>query len=104
MNHKIQFPTVVVVDQEFAQLMHSFVESRKENIARLTTSLQTEDWQQIQSIGHVLAGVCGSFGFDALGEAGTIIEEHAKHKNKSVIAELIPQMSAHIASVKIKYE
>lgn len=101
MDKIMNFPLEVIVDKDLQHLVRDFIKGRQENLSNLERSLSDEDWEQISRIGHIMAGVCGSFGFDALGEAGLEIEEYAHQKNKAALTSMLPQMKTYLRDVKM---
>jgi len=94
---------VVYVDQDFEDIVPEFIESVHENVEEMKASLNANDIQSIQRIGHNLKGTGGGYGFEKLSELGGKIEESAKNTNTDAIHKLITEISDYLSRVEIRY-
>lgn len=101
MKNSTLLPKTVSVETELMHMLPRFLDARRENVRELKASIQNEDWQKISDIGHIMAGICGSFGFDDMGLLGRQIEHLASTKNAGQIATLTEEIEAHLNEVKI---
>lgn len=101
MKSSISLPKTVNVEAELMHMLPRFLEARRENIHDLKLALSQHNWQKISDVGHIMAGICGSFGFDELGELGREIEQLALQQQEAAIQERVQQMEQHLAEVKI---
>ena len=94
---------IIQVDPDLEELIPGFLENRSADIAKLRTSLEEDDFVNLQSIGHSLKGVGGGYGFDLMSELGAAIESAAKEKNADKIREKINQLDDYLQRIEIEY-
>ena len=58
--------TVVQIDEEIKEIIPNFLEGREKDINLFKAAIDTEDFDQLESIGHKLKGNAGSYGFDKM--------------------------------------
>lgn len=104
MKYDIQLPTTVTVESGLSHLLPKFLEARRENIRDLRAGIDSKDWEKISGIGHIMAGICGSFGFDDMGHLGRSIETLAREQKAEEIAMLTAVIEKNLAEVQIVYE
>jgi len=94
---------IVQVDPDLEELIPGFLENRISDVGKLRTSLDENDFVNIQSIGHSTKGVGGGYGFDLMSEIGAEIEFAAKAKDSDTIGEKINQLDDYLQRIEIEY-
>jgi histidine phosphotransfer protein HptB len=94
---------IIQVDPDLEELIPGFLENRSADIGKLRTSLEEDDFVNLQSIGHSLKGVGGGYGFDLMSELGAAIESAAKEKDAGKINEKVKQLDDYLQRIEIEY-
>ena len=92
---------LVQVDAEIEDLVPIFLENRREDIRGMLTALDQGDYETIQSFGHNMKGVGGSYGFDFITEIGGLLEQGAKVRHSAEIRELVLELSTYLEHVEV---
>jgi len=95
--------TVVQIDEEIKEIIPNFLEGREKDIHLFKAAIDSEDFDQLESIGHKLKGNAGSYGFDKMSEYGAIIEIAAKDKDLEKIKSIVKEFEDHFESIEIEY-
>jgi len=94
---------IIQVDPDLEELIPGFLENRNADIGKLRTSLDENDFVNIQSIGHSTKGVGGGYGFDLMSEIGAEIESAAKENDADKIRDKINQLDDYLQRIEIEY-
>ena len=94
---------LVYVDAALQDLIPEFLSNRRKDVIALEAALQTRDSQKIQSIGHTLKGVGGSYGFNQLSTWGKQLEALGKSNDVTSVVPLVEQMKHHLSVVQVVY-
>lgn len=94
---------VVKVDAELADLMPVYLQSRREELARIAGLLKAGDFSALQTIGHKLHGSGGGFGLDFLTDLGMRMESSAQAGDKSAFEEQAAELKDFLDSVEIEF-
>ncbi|MFQ5875320.1 MAG: Hpt domain-containing protein [Dehalococcoidia bacterium] len=95
---------IVQVDAEIEGLVPAFFEARYEDIKSLLEALEQADYETIRDVGHTLKGAGGSYGFDAVTDIGSSLEQAAKEKRAEEIRRRVAELSTYLDSVEVAYE
>lgn len=95
---------VIQADPEIANLIPGYLENRKNDIARMLEALGKGDYETIAFIGHSMRGSGAGYGFSAISEIGTALEQAAKHTNTDEITRRIGELAVYIGQVEVIYE
>jgi HPt (histidine-containing phosphotransfer) domain-containing protein len=93
----------VEIDEDLEEIVPIFLDNRNKEIILLKQHLADKAINEIQTIGHKLAGNAGSYGFDALGEVGAKLEDASKSENWETIETCINQIENYMAGVEVKF-
>lgn len=63
---------------DFDELRRKFVTNRWKDLTTLASAIAAQDWTTIQTIGHRIKGLAGSYGFAEIGSIGGLLEEAAR--------------------------
>ncbi len=95
---------VVYVDEDLEDLIPGFIENRHKDANKIKGFLSSEEWQEIQRLGHSMKGSGGGYGFHEVTRIGQGIEEAAKTQSKDEIMKLTDSLSNYLSTVKIVIE
>lgn len=94
----------VTVDADLEDLIPGFMDNRRKDLEKLRAAMTEVDFAGVQSIGHSLKGVGGGYGFHGLSEIGAGLENAAKAKDQTSVAQLVGELSDYLARVDIVFE
>ncbi len=94
----------VLVDPDIADLVPGFIDNREKDIKSIEDALKKDDYETIRIIGHSMKGSGGGYGFDAISDIGSSIEQEAKNRNVDGIRMRIVELSTYLKLVDIVYE
>ena len=94
---------IVQVDPDLEDLIPGFLENRKLDVEKLRAELESNDFINLQSIGHSIKGVGGGYGFDLMSELGAAIESAAKAQNAEQAREKIDQLDNYLRRIVVEY-
>jgi len=97
-------PLRVVVDSSLEDIIPGFLENRRKGVTTLQQALEREDFYTLRVQGHNMKGSGASYGFPALTELGTAIEEAAKNEDSGSIREGIAELVGFLESVTVVYK
>lgn len=94
---------IIKVDADLAELMPTYLESRREELVRVAALLEAGDFDALWVIGHKLHGSGGGFGLDSLTEIGTRMEKAAKARDKAALAAQAAELKDFLDTVEVQY-
>ena len=103
-NQEYDLPATVIVEKELEPLMSDFYEGRKDDIEALKEAIENNNWHEIERRGHILGGVCGTYGFGKLGELGDFLENSARPENKNEIITIINTIEKYMSNVSVVFK
>ena len=76
-------------DSRIMQIVPAFVDGLRDKVRKMTDLLEVNDLAALQEIAHQLLGACGGYGFDAVSEPASKVEQsiRAGRDLKSITAE-----------------
>jgi HPt (histidine-containing phosphotransfer) domain-containing protein len=95
---------VVHVDVELAELIPGFLGNQQKALATMQEALRQQDFATIKKVGHGMKGSGGGYGFDAVTDLGSAIEEAAKVSNDTEIVTCLASLADYLARVEVVYE
>jgi len=95
---------IVFIDSDLKEIIPGFLENRKKDINQLDDLIQNEQWKQIESIAHKLAGNAGSYGFDELGEIGSQLESACQNRDVELIKQYCGAYNEFMNNLKVEYK
>jgi hypothetical protein len=102
--HSIEQSAIVAeIPSELSDLIPSFLENRRNEIASLDEALNRQDFKQIRIWGHNMAGCGEGYGFALISELGRKLESAALAKDHTAISLCAQQLSCFMTNVKIVY-
>ncbi len=94
----------VHVDPEIADIVPGFLENRWKDIKSIKDALLKEDYETIQILGHSMKGSGAGYGFDAIGDIGSLLEQEAESRSIEGIRRGIDELSTYLERVDVVYE
>ncbi|MEK6632175.1 MAG: ATP-binding protein, partial [Nitrospirota bacterium] len=82
-------------EPDLDRLRQKFLSNRRCDLETLTSALSTHDWVTIQTLGHRMKGLAGSYGFEEIGAIGSRLEKAAVGQEPDRITSGIEEL-AHI--------
>lgn len=80
-------------EQDLDQLRQKFLSNRWRDLETLSTALSARDWTTIQTIGHRMKGLAGSYGFEEIGAIGSDLEQSSRAQATDRIAAEIQELA-----------
>ncbi|QPJ64116.1 MAG: Hpt domain-containing protein [Candidatus Nitrohelix vancouverensis] len=93
----------VEVDRVLQDLVPTFMDNRRKDIAQLETSLRQNDFDTIRDIGHKMCGSGGSYGFEAISVIGKTLETSASRNDAAAVEQAVRSLSDYVERVRISY-
>jgi len=91
-------PAEDAFNEAVRKLIPTYLAKRAQDLATLRDALPKEAFEDIQDIGHRMAGSGASYGFAALTEIGRSLDQAARERNARAIAELLDELEAVLAA------
>ena len=95
---------VVEIDPDLEELIPGFLENRKKDVEALKASVESEDFDNLRSVGHSLKGVGGGYGFTMITDLGADIEAAAKVRDMDTIKDLVDRLADYLERVEVVYQ
>ena len=86
-----------LIDEEIARRRPLFLDHRRQELQRLQDAIERRDCEFIQTTGHRLKGLAGSYGFPDIGLAGAQLEQAAREQDVVAMRRTIDQLAALLA-------
>ncbi len=96
--------TVVTVDQDIADLIPVFMESRGKDIQQLRQALVENEFERMRKIGHTMKGAGGGYGFQEITDIGAAIETAAQNGEADTIRHQVSRLGDYLDNLRIVYE
>lgn len=95
---------IVQVDAELEDIIPAFLEEMHENVRAMQEALKKCDYETLQHLGHKTKGTAGYYGFDAICNIGTSLDQAAKTRDSEEVRNLVDQLSTYLKRVDVRYE
>ena len=92
---------IVHVDEEIEDLIPGFLDNRRKDVNALQEALSNGDYETIRTLGHSMKGAGGGYGFDAITDIGSSLENAAKQKNTEEIRKRINELEDYLERVEV---
>ena len=92
---------IVHVDEEIEDLIPGFLDNRRKDVNALQEALTNSDYETIRTLGHAMKGAGGGYGFDAITDIGSSLENAAKQKNTEEIRKRINELEDYLERVEV---
>jgi HPt (histidine-containing phosphotransfer) domain-containing protein len=87
----------VAVDEYLQELVPGFVESRRKDIAQLSSLLEAGDFVAIAKICHTIKGVARPYGFPSLETLARSLETAARAQDLVACGQVLAEMKTYLA-------
>lgn len=95
---------VIHADIDLEDLIPGFLENQKRDAARIRELLGSDDYENIQRLGHSMKGSGGGYGFDEITNIGMRIEQAAKDRNKDGILRQAEELLRYLSCIEVVYD
>ncbi|KAF4516000.1 hypothetical protein B566_EDAN000237 [Ephemera danica] len=83
-------------ESDLDRLRQKFLSNRRRDLTALTSALATHDWATIQTLGHCIKGLAGSYGFEEIGAIGSRLEQAAIEQEPDRITSEIEELAQNL--------
>jgi HPt (histidine-containing phosphotransfer) domain-containing protein len=99
-------PTTWVVrpDRDLEDLIPSFMENRRKDLADLETALARGDFEFIRRTAHTWKGICRPYGFVHLETLSRSLETAGDREERATVESLMKEIGAYLDNVRIVYD
>ena len=99
-------PTTWVVrpDPDLADLIPSFMQNRRNELAELQTAKAKGDYEFIRRMSHTWKGICRPYGFIHLETLSRSLEEAGERENLGDVDGIMSEMGNYLDNVRIVYD
>jgi HPt (histidine-containing phosphotransfer) domain-containing protein len=94
---------IIKVDADLAELVPVYLNSRRDELERISALLKAGDMPALQVIGHKMRGSGGGYGLDFLTELGERMENSAKAGDKAALTAQAAELKDFLESVEIEF-
>lgn len=95
---------VVHIDAEYEPLIPEFLENRREDVQTIRNAVEQGDYELIDLLGHSMKGTGAAYGFEAIGDLGSQLEQAAKEQNMAAVRQALDELTAFLEQVKVVFE
>lgn len=95
---------VVRPDPDLADLIPSFVQNRKNELAELQNARAKSDYEFIRRMSHTWKGICRPYGFIHLETLSKNLEAAGERESPSDVEQVMEEMTSYLANVRIVYD
>jgi len=95
--------STIEIDPELSDLIPGFLARKRTDLQTILESVRNGDFESIGRIAHRLKGEGGSFGIEAITEAGRDIEGAARAREPDAIISFARELLTYLDSVHIVY-
>ena len=94
---------LVRADPDLADLIPGFLENRRKDVTAMLAALETGDFETVRILGHSMKGAGGGYGFDAITEIGSALEQAAKRADAEASRKWAGELSRYLDQVEVIY-
>lgn len=94
----------IKVSSEIRDLIPDYLKNRHGNITSIRERLEHGNFNDIQTIGHMMKGSGESYGFDQITLIGKNIERAAKEKSADAVRKAVDDLSEFLERLEVIYE
>lgn len=93
----------VHVDGELEDLIPGYLDNRRQDVQSMLEALNQGDYETIRVLGHSMKGSGGGYGFDAITEIGSFLEQAAKGKDAAGVRKWVGELLAYLEGIEVVY-
>lgn len=95
---------VVRPDRDLEDLIPSFLENRKRELAEMVAALARSDYEIVRRMAHTWKGICRPYGFVHLETLSKKLEVAGEAENAEEAKSILQQIDEYLSRVQIVYE
>lgn len=95
---------IVSIEPEIADLIPGYLHNRQKDIESMESYLTTQNFEEIERLGHGMKGSGAGYGFDGISEIGKSIEMAGRDKDIEGIKKGIEDLKKYLDRVEIVNE
>jgi PAS domain S-box-containing protein len=89
----------VAMNPKFAHLIPQFLQNRRENVISMLDSLDRDEFETVERLGHSMRGSGISFGFQAITDIGAALEQAAGCADNLASRKLVGDLASYLDRV-----
>ncbi len=93
---------IQVDDDDVAELLPGYLESRKRDIKNIPTLIQAGDFEQVRRVGHNMKGSGTLYGVTKVSELGAQLEQAAKQNNAALARKICGSLGAYLDKARVQ--
>lgn len=103
---KSSSPTTWVVrpDPDLADLIPSFLQNRRNELAELQQAHSRVDFEFVRRMAHTWKGICRPYGFVHLETLSRSLEEAGERENAADVEQILKEMTTYLDNVRVVYD
>ena len=94
-------PILVRANPKFADLIPEFLKNRRQDVSAILDALDRGDFETVGSLGHGMRGAGGSYGFHAITDIGTALEQAAESADNDASRKWVGELSRYLDRVEV---
>ena len=91
----------VRANPRLADLIPGFLQNRRQDVVAMLEAVEKGDFNTVESLGHGMKGAGGSWGFQAITDIGTSLEEAAGNADTDASRKLVGELSRYLDRVEV---
>ena len=95
---------VVRIDAHLEGLIPKFLKSKYADVTAVLEAMNRGDYEAIRIIAHKMRGSGGGYGFDAISEIGSSLEQGAKERNNDTIEQWAGKLRSYLNRVVVVFD
>ena len=92
---------LVRAEPKFADLIPVFLQNCRKNVIAVLDALDRGDFETVEILGHGMRGAGGSYGFEAITDIGTALEQAAESADTDASRKWVGELSRYLDRVEI---
>jgi CheY-like chemotaxis protein len=92
---------LVNADRKFADLIPTYLQNCRQNVTAMLDALDQVDFETVKNLGHQMKGSGGAFGFQAITDIGTNLQEAAESADADASCKWVGELSNYLDRVEI---
>lgn len=95
---------VVVADPDLKELIPSFLQCRKNDVATIRALIEEKNFDKVRLLGHNMKGSGEGYGFPPVTEIGNRIEQAAAAQDEQAVLNAVSALEEYVRNVEVVYE
>jgi PAS domain S-box-containing protein len=91
---------LVRADPKFADLIPEFLKNRRLDVSAMLDALDRGDFETVKRLGHGMRGSGGSYGFQAITDLGTALEQAAESVDDDASRKRVDELTSYLDRVE----